>query len=595
MRKKGEHNTRICFVNINGIGVKKKSSKSEDIRMFMRNNDVDVIGLAETNVNWSKITTSNTLWERTKAWFETRKIAVSYNTHDCIGKRRCQQGGTATITQSKVAHRHRDNGFDSTGLGRWSWIRIAGKQGCITRFVTVYCPVKTGKGNTIYTQQLRVLHEDPTSRFWNDLSQLIIQWHSDGEQIVLSGDWNEDVTSPRMKEWLDLVGLKDLIIPQHEDKPPPTYHRGSDTIDAIFGSKSVVTAKSGFLGFGEVPGDHRALWVDIPNTNILGYKMKEIPRHTARRLKLDDPRVVDRYNTLLHNYFKEHNLFSRVKSLDQEFQEQQHWTPNMVKKYDEVDKIREQGMNYAEKKCRKLRMGAVAWSPAIQKKRNTILFWTLLKRRRKGCHVSMRRILRLKKRLGITNESQLSDSEINTKLDESYVQYKKIKKRDLEERLNYQEALAQAKADKEDKDAVKILRQMQQREATKRAYAQIGSSLKAHSGSTTKIQVKTPNGIKEVTQMVQMEKYILRENENKFHQTEGWCPLLNGKLAQDLGLFGEGPRVSDVLNGTYKVPSGTDPVVQRWLDTLKIHEGSDKRWHFATLRDYQDGWKKVKE
>ena len=69
----------------------------------------------------------------------------------------------------------------------------------------------------------------------------------------------------------------------------------------------------------------------------------------------------------------------------------------------------------------------------------------------------MRRILRLKKRLGIQNEHKLSDSELATKLDEAYKKYKKLKKRDMEERLNFQEALAQAKADKENGDAVKIL------------------------------------------------------------------------------------------------------------------------------------------
>ena len=89
MKKKNNH-TRLCFANINGIGVSKKSSKSEEIRMFMSKKQVDVMGMAETNVNWSKVTNSNTLWERTQSWFETRRIAVAYNTHDKIGKnRRC--------------------------------------------------------------------------------------------------------------------------------------------------------------------------------------------------------------------------------------------------------------------------------------------------------------------------------------------------------------------------------------------------------------------------------------------------------------------------------------------------------------------------
>ena len=88
------------------------------------------------------------------------------------------------MLKDKIAHRHRDNGFDPTGLGRWSWVQIPGNQGCTTRFVTVYCPVKTSsKGlDTVYEQQLNYLSEDPTRQFWIDLGEQIITWHAEGEQ-----------------------------------------------------------------------------------------------------------------------------------------------------------------------------------------------------------------------------------------------------------------------------------------------------------------------------------------------------------------------------------------------------------------------------
>ena len=42
---------------------------------------------------------------------------------------------------------------------------------------------------------------------------------------------------------------------------------------------------------------------DVPQSNILGYKMADIPRATARRLKLKDPRVVKCYLEILTKYF----------------------------------------------------------------------------------------------------------------------------------------------------------------------------------------------------------------------------------------------------------------------------------------------------
>ena len=141
MAKKKANTTRICAINVNGIGVSSKSEKSQALRRWMDDKKVDVICISETNVNWSRVRTKDTFWERTKGWFEHRVLGVSYNVHDKEHSKRKQQGGTITMLRDKIAHRQRDNGFDKSGLGRCSWVRISGKQQCTTEFVTVYCPV----------------------------------------------------------------------------------------------------------------------------------------------------------------------------------------------------------------------------------------------------------------------------------------------------------------------------------------------------------------------------------------------------------------------------------------------------------------------
>ena len=592
--KKRQNTTRVCLVNINGIGMKRQSKKSEEIRNFMDGGSVDVMGLVETNVNWSKLRARDTLWDRTKTWFEHRAISVAYNTKDGVSASKRQQGGTATLLKDKIAHKLQDTGFDPSGLGRWSWVRIRGRQGCVTRMVTVYCPVKTGKGNTIYTQQLRVLQEDPTKRFWVDLGKQIMQWRANGEQLLISGDWNENVTGINVKEWMSLFTLKEMVTSLHEGTPPPTYNRGRDPIDGIFGTDNLSPSASGYLAFDQIPGDHRGIWVDIPNNQILGYKMHDIPRHKARRLKLDDPRVVKKYLRLLHSFFQTHDLYNKVRRLENRGKDNSIYNTTLQTEYNALDKIREEGMHYAERRCRKLHMGGVPWSPTLKKAKDRILFWTLVDRRRRRCHISVRRILRLKKRLKIEGETTMSPQQIADQIDQAYKAYKNLKKRALDERLNFQEALAQAKADKDNGDAVKILREMQHRESIRRTYRQIGSTLRPSKGSTTKIHVRTKQGFKEVTQMLTMERYIMKENEEKFHQTEGWSPLLEGQIAKDLGLYGEGPRVQDVLDGTYNVPEGYHPSVQRWIDTLKMDKTQHRQTR-VTLEDYQQGWKLAKE
>ena len=68
MKKKKEKMIRIVFVNINGIGMYARDKKSEDMRKFIQEKDIDVMGIAETNVHWGKVHACHTLWDRTKQW-----------------------------------------------------------------------------------------------------------------------------------------------------------------------------------------------------------------------------------------------------------------------------------------------------------------------------------------------------------------------------------------------------------------------------------------------------------------------------------------------------------------------------------------------
>ena len=54
--------------------------------------------------------------------------------------------------------------------------------------------------------------------------------------------------------------------------------------------------QGGCLPFGRLIGDHRSLWIDIPNEIIYGFNLSLINHPNARRLKMKDPRCVKRYN-----------------------------------------------------------------------------------------------------------------------------------------------------------------------------------------------------------------------------------------------------------------------------------------------------------
>jgi hypothetical protein len=58
--------------------------------------------------------------------------------------------------------------------------------------------------------------------------------------------------------------------------------------------------------------------------------------------------------------------------------------------YEVLDKIRCQAAEFAQSKCRKLRMGQVAFSPELNQCRHIIHAWSLLLQKAKGGKVSSR-------------------------------------------------------------------------------------------------------------------------------------------------------------------------------------------------------------
>ena len=61
--------------------------------------------------------------------------------------------------------------------------------------------------------------------------------------------------------------------------------------------------------------DHRALWIELPLIVFIGYDMNAIVHPTARRLKMQDPRVVKKYQDALHLLFLQHKIYDKLAAL----------------------------------------------------------------------------------------------------------------------------------------------------------------------------------------------------------------------------------------------------------------------------------------
>ena len=97
---------------------------------------------------------------------------------------------------------------------------------------------------------------------------------------------------------------------------PPTYNKSSRRINGILMSGTLKSSQCGFLAFDSMPGDHRVLNIDIKIKSFIGHHPSNIPSHAAQRLKLDDPRVVEKsYQLEVERILTSEGAFHKAKRL----------------------------------------------------------------------------------------------------------------------------------------------------------------------------------------------------------------------------------------------------------------------------------------
>ena len=147
----------------------------------------------------------------------------------------------------RVSKAHmRTSGEDSTGLGRWTWVRLEGCLNTFATYISAYKPCVNVGGITLtWNQHVRYFTDkgniapNPRDIFDGDLITLLTQILRKGDNVILGINTNEDVCSGNLAKQLKGPGLKDLVLSTHPlELPPVTFNRKNSCrpIDAIFGT-----------------------------------------------------------------------------------------------------------------------------------------------------------------------------------------------------------------------------------------------------------------------------------------------------------------------------------------------------------------------
>ena len=191
---------RVATINVNNLSTFSNDAKDLAFSSDIQRCELDIVLVQEIGVNWSKLDRRNQFHERMKDHFEqgTMRAKLSFNSHDKSGSAK-QWGGTGVISHGKLSHYTMAAGADTSGLGRWTWVRYWGKNNVSLRVVSIYQPSENTNGIVSVPAQhkayLQSKDDDrpPRTAFKEDLSAELLQRHSTGDHIIVGGDVNESI------------------------------------------------------------------------------------------------------------------------------------------------------------------------------------------------------------------------------------------------------------------------------------------------------------------------------------------------------------------------------------------------------------------
>ena len=606
IKQKHKHHFRLLTLNINGLPQQRNHPKYGTLREQVANCQIDIIGMSEINLNWSKFSTYDRLPQRTSKWWENTHCSHAFNSHD-VSSSKFQPGGTAILSRNLLSHKAQTTRIsDPTGLGRWTSTLYQGQNNTLLRIIQLYRPCRPNhnSANGVYQQHSRFFLSKqittcPRKQLFQDLKLFITHCLDNNEQIIVMGDFNDDITQPPVTSFFQSLSMHNLLLTlfhQHFHNSPFTYQRGTSIIDGIFATHGITAERGGYLDSLRFESDHRPIWVDIHLHKVFGSNTPPLTPLHCRRLKNEDPRTVQKFNSTYHKLLTHHNLHSSLLSLDASISHSLSSTQQT--EYERIDHLRVKCLLQAEKHCRRLKTGNIDYSPTLQLQRNLIRFWKLILKRRKGQKIDTKYLSRWEKRLNLTHTFNTPTTTIKHHISTAMKRYNTLKKEHSSLRDEWIEQLAASKAEAGNTNSVQELLQLRQREHMRRAHRQIKWCLHKDDSTPpiTEVTEIQNNITAHHSDKCTVETAIITANNRKYRQTNDTPPMTT--LLPILGTFATTPQATQILQGTFQPPSHIDHYTTKLLKELQMppHIRSIPPINISfTTSDYIQGWQKMNE
>ena len=319
--KLGDH-IRIYVQNVSGIRLDTRGGRFDSVCQVQKEVQADIVLGQEHNLDSSPYsvrsilhTTSRQHWQRARLNIATTPIAFK-NTY--------KPGGTFMLTVDNATGRIKSQ--DQDKWGRWVCQTLQGSAGRQVTIVSAYQPVTdTSKPGTVTvaTQQHTLLVQQrnsilsPREAFCRDLRAFLVQRREMGDELILVGDFNEEIGSEPsgMLSILQDLQMENLMYTRHGGRPTPAiYSRGRRCLDYGFATPQVCHSlqRCGFEAFGyRFPSDHRAYYFDFQISSLFGTHIQPLSKFEPRLLQSSNAKQVTSYLRRMDELMQASNAYER--------------------------------------------------------------------------------------------------------------------------------------------------------------------------------------------------------------------------------------------------------------------------------------------
>jgi hypothetical protein len=506
-------------------------------------------------------------------------------------------GGTGLLAVNSLVGRLEPKGKFGDPLGRWSCMSFRRSRLPPITIISVYqvCLKPTNLlGGTAWHQQQRALAlasrpESPRQAFISDLTKFIQSLQDNRHEIIVGGDWNDSITrsnSPLLTvcSTLNLVDPWIQHHPQHLDFP--TYFRGSDRIDSVFMSRSLIPGvrNISYTPIGLLhPSDHRGILLDISDEVLFGSRPDPLLPHTARCVRSKDRSSVTTFIETMHAHLLAHNAFNRTARL---------LSPTASPDYalaENLDILIGEAGAVGESRCRRRRSPWFS-RPLVRRR----LELSCLRRLCDGFRFGHDRRSVLSLRLQMLDSDLELPSTYNAAsllLQEKENAFRQLVSTSNILRRTELSAAADHHESSHQRARAQVLRKINRHEMSQETWRTLAflsndattSKLdrleipaswppmlpsSSSSASSTFEDPKLAVEWRTVTDPTEIEYYLMVRNRMHFGQAQG-TPFTINPLAQQFDWTASTPYADDVLHGIYVAPSDVDSLCQTVLHHCK--------------------------